>query len=648
MATINFRISKKVAEKMAATNPEVIYFRKAFKSPLLFLYLGASSETGMVEFMARSNSEDKSPAMVYFPTKEFTAAFAENSDVEVSFEDGVVYVNGTAMSETEPPASLPSYGDMMKGAVVYDGDARGIPDDCAALVGKDVCEFYSGAVKILDTSGGSVIIGATGLKVVKVRPEITFEPAGEDVVALFDVDRAIASGAQTWQEAQEMAKEQEEEPTEETPVTAEAPVEAVANNEEVPFEGGTVVTPEAKTENKANAENKKKEKKEEPMEEAFKRVLKLEDGESAAFLINPKSLSEALEAMTAVAPGAKVSIGLMEDGDMIALEAYKEPVMARFALTATKVSGEPTVITVNLDHLATLVRAVIGIEDEIRIGVEETRIRISGSESKVYVPLVTADTVLKEAPDEGVAAALYPSSLMEALRSSVCFGKEKASVEAFKDLLFTITEGGSKVCVYTSDGHSASCARIKGRTAGSPEDCRFTVPIILRNIKWPETTEGDEKPIKFNFGARLLMISMPGRQFFIRYKAAQFPNIERFFAAQQGGTKTVLKQSETKERVGYLLTAAPEEKGPAVFDIGGNVVKAKYGDANVSIGTYGKTTGNGVAIALSPRLLMRNLGAFAPDDNLFCFAKNEKEPFYMATKDGSLVVLTMPVGQGNK
>ena len=643
MAT-SYSISKKVIEKITSVESEYCYVRTSIRGQMAIVTVGASSEHEMVEFNHKCPADGCQAMTANFAAGDVKAAIAEAGlDVKISLDGDTVTFGDLALSEVEAPAMFYGHEAVRTGAkVIYEGEARGITEEAAGLVGKDVCELFDANVRVMTATEGTIIIGTNGLMVIKERVNMP-EPAVElDEEAMLEIDRAILSGAETFPKPAEEETEPEE--------VADAPKET-ESDAEVPFEGGTVVTPEAETEKPAEEKSTKtKTKKEEAKVDAVPttKVLKLEEGERAAFLASPKSLSAALENMQAVASGAKVLIALGGEGkDFVGLQAYKEPVQAKFVAPVTKVSGAVVAVAVDLDRLTILVKSLVGIEDEVRFGVKDTRLCLTGSETNFFVPLVEPDAMLPDKVDgDGIAVALYPASLTTALRASVCAAKDKSKAAALTDLLFTITDGGEKITVYSSDSYSISAAQIKGRANGTPEDQRFTVPIVIRNIKWPED---NKVPVFFNFGEKLLAITCKadGRQYIIRYKADKFPPLETMLKSE-GKTRVVLRGEEIKQRFGLLLAGGDpaNEKKPVILTIDGPSVKAKLEESDVLIGTYGKTTGPALTIAVAAKLTLRNVSAFAPDENLFVSFNGEKDAFYLTNKDGSLVILQLPVRTG--
>ena len=638
MAT-SYSISKKVIETITSVKSDYCYVRTSIRGQMAIVTVGASSESEMVEFNHKCPAEGCQAMTGNFMMNEVKVAIADAGlDVKITLDGDTVTIGDLALSEVEAPAMFYGHEAIRTGAkVIYEGAARGITEEAAGLVGKEVCELFDGNVQVRTATEGTIIMGTNGLMAIKERVE-TPKPAEElDEEAMLEIDRAIMSGAETFPKPVE---------EEEEPETAAEEPEAETSDAEVPFEGGTVVTPEAEAEKPA--EKKAKPKKEEAKVDAVPttKVLKLEDGERAAFLASPKSFSTALENMQSVAAGAKVLLALGGEGkDFVGLQAYKEPVQAKFVARVTKVSGAQIAVAVDLDRLTILVKSLVGIEDEIRFGVKETRLCLTGSETNFFVPLVEPDAMLPDKLDgDGIAVALYPASLTTSLRASVCAAKEKAAQAALTDLLFTITDGGEKITVYSSDGVSMSAAQIKGRASGTPENQRFTVPIVLRNIKWPED---NKVPVTFNFGEKLLAITIKadGRQYLIRYKSEKFPPIENLLKPDDAKTRVIMRGEEIKQRFGLLLVGGEaNEKKPVVLTIDGPSVKAKLEESgDVLIGTYGKTTGPALTVGVAAKLTLRNVSAFAPDENLFVSFNGEKNPFFLTNKDGSLIIMQLPV-----
>lgn len=641
MAT-SFSISKKVIETITNVESDYCYVRTSIRGTMAVITIGASSETGMVEFNRKCPAEGCQAMTSNFMMNELKTAVADSVlDVTVTIDGDTVTVGDLALTEVEAPAMFYGHEDIRTGAkVIYEGPASGITEEAAGLVGKNVCELFDANVQVRTATEGTIIMGTNGLMVIKARVE-TPEPVEEvDMETMLEIDRAVMSGAETFHAP---AEEEEPEEADETP--------AEVSNEEVPFEGGTVVTPEAEAAKPAEEKKPKaKAKKEEAVDAVpSTKVLKLEEGERAAFLASPKAFGTALENMQGVAAGGKVLIAIAGEGrDYVGLQAYKEPVQAKFVTRVTKVSGTKTSVAVDLDRLTVLTKSLVGIEDEIRFGIKETRLCLTGSETNFHLPLVEPDNMLTDKlPDDGIAVGLYPASLTTALRASVCFAKESKTISALSDLLFTITDGGEKITVYSSDGTSVSAAQIKGRASGKPENMRFTVPIVLRNIKWPE----DNSLVQFNFGEKLLGITInaDGRQYIIRYKADKFPAVETMIKPGDAKTRVVMRGEEIKQRFGLLLASgdASNEKKPVVLTIDGPSVSAKLEESRVLIGTYGKTTGPALTIGVAAKLTLRNVGAFVPDENLFLSFTGEKTPFYLTNKDGSLLIMQFPVRLGN-
>lgn len=605
-----FMISKKICEKIAEVG-EDCYLRVAIRNGAALISIGATSESGLVEKLIKSAADGEEPVMVNFSAEEFrTAVGAAEMDVPVSVEDGILTVNNLVMNEIAAPAFSPKHEEAMRGKNLYTGEARGIPADAAALVGKDVCELFDGAVQINTAPEGTAILGTNGLRVVKAfvsKPESGEDLSEEEVAAL---DQAFANG-----------------------------MSMADGSGEIPFAGSK---PVEKAEKTAKKEKKEKGEKKQ-VEEAFTTqiVLKLEEGEKAAFVVSPKSFSIALENLSAVANGASVLLLLNGEGsELVGLQAYKAPVQAKFIAGVKAVAGEKMMVSVDLDSLNGLVKSLVGIEDEIHVGIFESRVRIGGSETRFFLPIVETPAMLSEEPDDGVPVALYPSSLSAALRSSVCLARDsKGTNTALEDLLFTVTEEGRKICVYSCDGYSASRAQIKGVTSGNPEDSRFIVPGILRNIRWPEGE--NEKPVQFNFGSKLLAISMPGRQYIFRYNGGKYINVEGMMNPPTG-TVVTLNAEEAKQRIGVLVgSMLRDSKKPVILTVEGSNVRASLEESNIAIGVYGRTVGDSVRVGFDPKLFLRSIGAFAPDENFFLSISDPKKPFYMVNKDGTLTVLQM-------
>lgn len=672
MAT-KISFSKAVAEEMKRTKGDFVYMQTGIKLGCICIRFGATSENGKAEinYKVRLDGE-ATPMMAYYQMEEFAAAVGNGPTVEIVVDGETVTVNGIALNEVEPPALFHAHEDLLSAQTeVYNGDRGAVTEDAIALVGKETYDLFpSGAIKITTSAEGSTISGCPGdgvlLRVIKVRPKPVAEetqleemsPAEiEEMEALFD--KAIQNGAEKFSDIQtEEEPEPEEEPVKEE-VKAEEPVaaepvkeEAKAETEEtadVPFEGSTVVTEEAKKETKkesAKAVKETKKKEEATMEEPKERVLKLLDGERVAFIAETKSLSVALGDMVAVAPGAKVSLALKGGQNGVMLCAYKEPVQAQFIVNVEAVSGETTLVAVDLDNLNVLVRNLVGIEDELRFGVCDNRINVTGSETKFNLPLVDAESIvsLKDV-GEGIRCALYPTSIASALRASVCTTKGAKSSNTYtEDLLFTITEEGDKVQVYTCDNNTASRAVFKGRALNKPEDARFTIPTVIRNIKWPES----DTPINFRFGEKMLGIEIeePRRAYIIRYKEATFPKIENFFnRPEEEGTQIILHESELKKRVSWMCLANTESKPKLILEVEGSKVQlfdGKDKDKHIIIGTFGKTTGPSVKLCLDPSLWLRGAAAFEPEENLFTTFYGPNKQFYMTNKEGWLTMLQMP------
>ena len=610
-----FKMSKEAIGMMAKVTDGNLYVRQNVVKGMLSTIFGTSSAKGSVEIqIERRNAEEgEEPNVANYAFAEFKAA-AASGEAEVEFKDGSLQVDGMALTETDPPAEVFTHGAVKQGSRIYDGNVSDMDDETTAKITPEVkalmfertCVYESkDEIGVLSQNGVLVILS----KATPIAEEPEEIPDFEDMAA---VDAAIRSGAATYDEA--MAAEVEDEPEDDLP--AEEPTDTAEAPEEIPFDldDEPKPAPEKKEEpKKADKAKPKNAKKEEPkMGDVV--VVKLFDDERAAFQVAPKTLSNTLEHVLSVCGGGKVRIVLPGEGKKaIGLLAYKEPVQIKAGVVVDATAGAEAQVSVEVDRFANIVRSLIGVEDTIRIGITDAEVKLSGTEVRLTFPIVTDAPLLDETLSEGLGVAIYPTSLSASLRASVCAAKDEKAQNGLDAILFAVSDNGNRVEVYSSDGFAVSKALVKGR-AQETEDRRFSVPTVIRSIKWPDAE--DAKPVQMSI-----------------------------FENTNTKSKIVVRSGELKDRINLLLSATTEDaaKKPVNFDVKGARVIASLQKQELTIGTFGKTTGTQTTgFVLNPKMLLRTLSAFGQDDVLtVSIGEDLKTPIVFSNKDETLQVLQM-------
>ena len=636
-----FKMSRSAIEMMAKVTDGNLYVRQNVVKGMLSTIFGTSSAKGSVEIqIERRNAEEgEEPNVANYAFAELKAA-AASGEAEVAFVNGSLQVDGMALTETNPPADVFTHGAVKQGSRIYDGNVSDMDDATTAKITPEVKALMSERTCVYESKDEIGVLSQNGVLVIlsKVTP-IAEEPEEfPDFEAMAAVDAAIRSGAATYDEA--VAAETEEE-TEDEPSAEET--EPAEEAEEIPFDLADEPNPAPATKEepkKADKPKPKNTKKEEPkMSDVV--VVKLFNDERAAFQVAPKTLSNTLEHVLSVCGGGKVQIVLPGEGKkVIGLLAYKEPVQIKAGVVVDATAGTETKVSVEVDRFANIVRSLIGVEDTIRIGITDAEVKLSGSEVRLTFPIVSDAPLLDETLSEGLGVAIHASSLSASLRASVCATKDEKAQNGLDAILFTVKDNGNRVEVYSSDSFAVSRALMKGR-AQETEDRRFSVPTVIRSIKWPDAE--DAKPVQMSFGEKLLGITLPGRQYLIRYKAKQMPVVESVFERANSVTKIVVRSGELKDRINLLLSATTDDKKPVTFEVKGASVTARVPKQEIAVGTFGKTTGEQTAkFSLNPKMLLRTISAFGQDDILTVgIGEDMKTPIVFSNKDETLQVLQL-------
>lgn len=633
------KVSREAVELMAKVTGGDFYLRQSINKGMITTVVGTSSAKGLVEVQIdRSQApEGAAPVVGNYTWAEFQAATACTPEIEIGFEEGELTVNGMALTETDPPAEVFTHTAVKSGTRLFCGDKDACPQDVAGKI-KEILPAMEGTIQVIEAPEGRLCLSRNGVIAIVATPIVTEDveelPSEEEMAA---VDAMIRSGAATYEEATAEESEEEAEPTEEIPFDLEDdPKTAPAETKPVVAEAPQATAPAEPAPKKTPA---KKPKEVETMEET-ETIVKLFDGEVAAFQVAPKALAATLDHVSAVCAKSKVRLTLPGGGQKaIGIVAYKEPVQIKAMAAVDASAGERLQVSVELDKLSTIVHGLIGLEDKVRFGITESEVILTGSEVHFTIPICSDDNLLNETLSDGLGIAMYPTSFGAALRASVCAADDKAT-NGLDALLLTVTNKGQNVELYSSDGVALSRALIKARSVETEEDKRFFLPLVLRSIKWPD--DKNAAPVNFSFGERLFSVSIPGRQYLIRYKAKPMPFVEKILKSVTVTTKVFVQSGEVKERVGLLLQACGNTDKPVIFTVKGNAVSAALEKQTLTVGTFGRSDGADIKIGFTPKLLLRSMSAFNPDDILCVELDTPKSPVVFSNKERSLQVLQLP------
>ena len=634
------KMLKQAINMMAFFNDGTIRVSKTVANGVAVTRLGVANPKGKVEVILSKGAaaEGEESAVVCYLFAEFSAA-AAGEDAEVVF-DGNLTVNGMALSETEPKGDVPDFTEVQKGKPVYQGPRAECPNEIAFRFPGQWAAFGE-TITVLDSETGTLVFDSNGVLAIRVKTAKAEKPKAEpepDEETLAQVDAAIRSGAATYEDAVEDAEETEE------PEEAETPLEEIPFDLEEPAKDEKPADPKPKKEKaeKPKKEKETKKKEETPMVNDIINAIKLFPEETAAFRITPKALAAALEHVQAVAGGAKLCIALPGEGNVICLVAYKEPIQVKVNVPVDALGGEECLAWVELDRLANIVRGLIAVENgSVRFGVTKSELTLVGEKVKFSFPIVNEAPLLNEAITNGLGMNLYPTSLSEALRASVCSAKDEKAMGGLDAILVAVTNKGNTVEVYSCDGFAVSRALVKGR-AVECEDKRFSLPLAIRSIKWPDGE--DAAPAQFSFGDKLVGITVPGRQYLVRYKATPMPTVEAMFGRVEGTTKVFLKSGDVKDTVNLLMAAATDaDKKPVQLTINGLSVEAMIDKQRLGIDTAAATEGELQAkVALGSKMTIRTMGAFG-DETLTVEIGSPKSPVLFSNAGRTVQVLQLPV-----
>lgn len=521
------------------------------------------------------------PVNCFIGRKSVEAVLEQGGDVVIlSIEDdGAFTLNGITFEEEEAPdTEFDTTGFMFNSHKVYNGEKSAVEEGFLPFT-KTYSALLDEQVEVHETNKGRVVVGNNGFAIMEIDPEL---------------------------------EKDDEVPFEES--VADSTVSSAPQKEPEAVESTVVVE----------------------SDEELKRVIRLLKGETFACVAKTKVVSEAISKVTA-ALGNKaagpLSVSVTEEevtlkaGGMVVRQIETTIPLCAVAFADEDIA---TTFFVNLERFAMMVKALEGVEEELRISLKDSRVVIKGEEVSFTLDTTQGGTYLKGEPD-GAHAEFDLESFNNALSAS-CFFDEKANNEMAKSIYLGIDDG--RPVLYSLDGHMASRAYFKG---AFDEGCNriYSLPPCVTRFKLSGASR-----IKFYFGESMFWIECKKTRYAVNYSGGKLmESISKFFEPGEFMTRIVLQAGEMKGRVALVDSVASRAPGVSeniVHVCVGKTIKVSVGEQVATVASMSKHEGD-AHVCFKARILMKAVGVFGGSNNVEMFIREQNS--LLKTKDISILVM---------